>query len=179
MPASSPLPPELVTDIVLRTLQLDSPIGDVSSVRRAWHAIVSQNLGQILLHRLHGDMPGALSRALQHGKLDVATWQVSRAASLEESNRALLLVASQGQADLARLLLTAPQHPAHADCHDGQALLSAATSDHSAIVCMLLDAPQHAAHADCRDGEALMWASAHEITRMLLDAPQHAAHADC
>eukprot|EP00798_Chlamydomonas_sp_ICE-L_P031093 gene31093-biopygen5969 len=182
MSASSPLPSDAVTDIVLRTLQLASPIGDVCTVCRVWHSIVSQNLGQILLNRRRCDMPNALAHALQHGKLDVATWLVSRAASSEDSNRALLTVVAEGQTELARLLLTAPQHAAHADYRDGVALMRAARKGNIEVVRMLLDGLQHAALADCQDGLALVVAAGNghnEVVQMLLDSPQHAAQADC
>eukprot|EP00798_Chlamydomonas_sp_ICE-L_P017137 gene17137-biopygen26047 len=182
MHASLLLPPELELDIVLRTLQLESPIGDVSTICRAWQLIVSQNLGQILLHRFHGHILAALLHACRHGKLEVATWLVSRVASLTDSNvRALLAVADTGQTELARLLLTAPQNAAHADYHYGKVLAVAAKRGHSEVVRMLLDAPQHAPHADSTNpwnlGVAAMRGHC-EVVRMLLDAPQHAAHAD-
>eukprot|EP00798_Chlamydomonas_sp_ICE-L_P028921 gene28921-biopygen32803 len=182
MSAFSQLPLDVVTDIVLRSFQLDCTISDICTVCRAWQSIVSQNLGQILLDKFYGDMPNALAHAVQHGELDVAYWLVSRAASLEDSNRAMLQVAAEGQTDLARLLLTAPQHSAHADYCDGEALVNAARNGHCEIVGMLLDAPLHAAHADSQDGTALLDAAGNghsQVVRMLLDAQQHAPHADC
>ncbi len=100
-----------MTDIVLRTLKLGSPIGDVSAVCRAWQSIVSSNLAQILINRHDGDMPSALSHALKHGKLEVASELVSSPSSMEDSNAALLGAIERGQTELVRLFLTALVYP--------------------------------------------------------------------
>eukprot|EP00798_Chlamydomonas_sp_ICE-L_P030887 gene30887-biopygen16726 len=191
------LPSEVLTDVVLRSLLLESSIGDVSAVCRFGHSIVSNHLPEVLIHRRGGDMTDVLFRALEHDKLDLARELVLRPGSQEDSNEALLVVIeSGGPADLAMLLLSAPQYAAHADfqqgqalveavredCRDGEVLMMAAQEGHEEVVRMLLDAPQNAAHADCQDGRALQKAASkgHDaIVRMLLDSPQHAAHADC
>eukprot|EP00798_Chlamydomonas_sp_ICE-L_P029554 gene29554-biopygen5468 len=174
MTAFSHLPSDLVKDIVLGILTQEpqSSISDVALVCRPWHSIVSDNLAQILIHKCNGDLPGALSLALQHNQVrafNVAIELVSTSTSLDDSNQALLLVSQHGRPDLVMLLLTAPHHTAHADCRDGQALVNAARSGHSAVALMLLNAPQHTAHADSQDGLALLeaaWGDHHMILKM-------------
>eukprot|EP00798_Chlamydomonas_sp_ICE-L_P029557 gene29557-biopygen5472 len=128
MTAFPHLPSDMVKDIVLCSLtqERQSSIRDVALVCRPWRSIVSENLAQILIHKCNGCMPGALFLALQHNQLrafDVAIELVSRSTSLDDSNRALLLVSHYGRPELAMLLLTAPHHAAHADCRNGQALV--------------------------------------------------------
>eukprot|EP00798_Chlamydomonas_sp_ICE-L_P019223 gene19223-biopygen28075 len=180
---SSFLPSDVVNDIILRTLELDSSICDVRAVCRVWDSFVGLNIGQVWLNRYHGDTPAALSFALRHNNREAATWLASRTVSSEDSNRALVLVSARPCfSDIGQLLLTAPQHTAHADCSDGKALLNAAGSGDERMVRLLLDAPQHAAHANCQDGQALVdaaWNGHTEAVQLLLNAPQHAAHADC
>eukprot|EP00798_Chlamydomonas_sp_ICE-L_P011493 gene11493-biopygen15659 len=132
MTAFSDLPPELVKDILMCILaqERQSSIRDVALVCPAWHSVVLENLAQILIHKFNGSMLEALSLALRHEQVrafNVAIELVSRSTSLDDSNRALLLVSHHRRPDLAMLLLTAPHHAAHADCGNGQALVSAAS----------------------------------------------------
>eukprot|EP00798_Chlamydomonas_sp_ICE-L_P026935 gene26936-biopygen4224 len=168
------LPPDVVTDMVLSALCLEAPISNISAVCSFWHSNVVRHLAKVLILRENGNMVSVLRRSLQHNKLDVALNLVSRTGSVEQSIRALVLLAQSGQADLIRHLLRAPQHAAHADYLDGHALVAASVHGHIEVVRLLLDTPQHAALADCHNGNALVLA-AHkghsDVVRVLLDAP--------
>eukprot|EP00798_Chlamydomonas_sp_ICE-L_P007379 gene7379-biopygen17186 len=176
------LPEEVLANIGMLHALGTSTLGDARLVCRSWNSIVSRTIGRVLVERNQGRMTPILASALEHDKLEVAVELVSAPGSEEDANAALRLVAKGGHTELARILLAAPRHAAHADCFNGDALVQAAAFGHVEIVHMLLDAPQHAAHADCLNGQALVNAAYHghiEIVRLLLDAPQHAAHANC
>eukprot|EP00798_Chlamydomonas_sp_ICE-L_P007161 gene7161-biopygen16975 len=95
---------------------------------------------------------------------------------------ALVEAAEGGHMEVARLLLSAPIHPARADCLDGLALEAAARGGHIEVAKLLIGYPEHAARADCKRGRVLVEAAegGHiETVRLLLSAPIHPARADC
>ena len=94
---------------------------------------------------------------------------------------ALILACIKGHVDVARYLLSLPEHPARANCMDNEALFSACAHGRADIAELLLGWPSNPARADCRNGEALVAAIGTSNARLVralcerLSWPKHHA----
>eukprot|EP00798_Chlamydomonas_sp_ICE-L_P026189 gene26189-biopygen20663 len=113
MPALPHLPPEIVSDLVLRALRLEARICDISAVSNTWHSIVVRHLAEVLILRDNGNM------APRHAALADC-----------QDGQALVAASGRGHIEVVRQLLDAAQHAALADCRQGRALMLASYNGH-------------------------------------------------
>ena len=77
---------------------------------------------------------------------------------------------------VCQLLLTWPDHPAHADAQESRALIHAAMMGNVPLCELLLGQRHHPARADARDSEALMgpcWSGHLSVCQLLLSQVCH------